>query len=100
MQVLLVMLHAACSYWLLCKAVGATSGFLYTVERIYLAGFVALEAYCTGLHSLVFGPKLEFLPLLLVSVYSALGVTYVWLCMASHWLVVPCAEQTGHKKTA
>lgn len=97
-KVLLVMLHAACSYRLLCAAVGAD--FLHTVERIYLGGFVALEAYCAGLHSIAFGLKLPFLPLLLVSVYSALGVMQIWLCMASHWLTMPSANLTGHKKSS
>lgn len=100
LQVLLVVLHAAASHWLLCTAVGAKRSFLHKLERVYIGGFVALEADCAGLHFIVFGPNLPFLPLLLVSVYSALGVTHTWLCMASHWLVAkPSPQQSGHQKS-
>ena len=100
LQVLLVALNAAVSHWMLCRAVNARGSFLHPAELVYLGGFVALEVYCTALHSFVFGTKLPFLPLLLVSVYSALGVSYVWLCMAIQWLPihVAAAKPTGHKK--
>lgn len=100
MQVLLVALQAAVSHQMLCRAVNAQGSFLHKAELIYLGGFLAVEGYCTGLHSIVFGAKLPFLPLLLVSVYSALGVSSIWLCMAKQWLPisVAAAQATGHTK--
>ena len=93
-------LQAAVSYWMLCKTLDAKVSFLCTMEKIYLGGLVALEAYCIGLHPVVFGAKLPFLPLLLMSVYSALGVMYIWLCMASQWLPISAAQQMKHSKRA
>lgn len=97
---LLVALQAAASHWMLCKEVYAKGSFLNKAELMYIVGFLALEAYCTGLHSIVFGAKLPFLPLLLVSVYSALGVSYVWLCMAKDCLQthVAAVRATRHEK--
>jgi alpha-1,3-glucosyltransferase len=50
------------------------------VESVYLLGIVPLEAYCMFVHS-YFGlaDKLPFLPLMLTSVYCAVGVVYCWL---------------------
>ncbi|XP_022079584.1 probable dolichyl pyrophosphate Glc1Man9GlcNAc2 alpha-1,3-glucosyltransferase isoform X2 [Acanthaster planci] len=53
---------------------------LSTIETLYILGLVPLFIYKNLLHSMV--PSLqryEFLPLMLTSVYCALGITYAWL---------------------
>ena len=53
---------------------------LATLESYYLLGLIPLELYTNGLHYLIGLDKtLPFLPLLLTSVYCAVGVTYAWL---------------------
>ena len=95
MQVLLVFVHTVVSYWVLSKG---TDELVHPVEKTYLWGFVALEAYCSVVHPYTLGVKLAFLPLLLTSVYSAVGVTYVWLCMAYQWLQQESVGSTVHAK--
>lgn len=51
------------------------------LARAYLAGFVLLELYCSVLHAAVWGERLPFLPLMLTSLYCALGVGWVWVRM-------------------
>ncbi|RKO92977.1 glycosyl transferase [Blyttiomyces helicus] len=51
-------------------------GFL---ERSYLWGLVVVELYAEVGHSLLFPNRLEFLPLMLVSVYCAIGVLWGWI---------------------
>ena len=53
---------------------------LTTVDKLYLIFLVVVQVYCCFLHDL-FGlqSKLEFLPLLLTSVSSAIGVIYSWI---------------------
>lgn len=46
---------------------------------LYIAIAIPLIAYCSLLHEAVFGEKLEFLPLMFVSSYSAVGVVASWL---------------------
>jgi len=49
-------------------------------ETVYIAGLLPVEIYCQGLHHLLgFNRRLPFLPLMLTSVYCAVGVNYVWL---------------------
>nr|CAG4641728.1 EOG090X06YP [Eurycercus lamellatus] len=53
----------------------------YPWERIYLYGLVVVAMFECCIHSLVDPTgKLPFLPLLAMSVYSAVGVVYVWIC--------------------
>jgi len=53
-------------------------------ERLFVAGLLILEAYAALVHHRMFGEEaLPFLPLLLRSVYCALGVSYVWLRQAA-----------------
>lgn len=47
----------------------------------YLAGFLALELFCSAVHPAVWGPRLPFLPLMLTSVYCSIGMLAVWLRM-------------------
>jgi len=55
-------------------------------EAIYIIGLLPLEIYCQGLHRLLgLDRLLPFLPLMLTSVYCAVGVSYVWL--KAHYLM-------------
>ncbi|KAK5695038.1 glycosyl transferase [Elasticomyces elasticus] len=46
---------------------------------LYIAVAVPLLVYCSLVHQLFFGAKYEFLPLMFVSSYSAIGVVGSWL---------------------
>ncbi|OCT46255.1 Dolichyl pyrophosphate Glc1Man9GlcNAc2 alpha-1,3-glucosyltransferase [Cladophialophora carrionii] len=46
---------------------------------LYIAIAVPLMAYCSLLHQAVFGHRYQFLPLMLISTYSAIGVLGSWL---------------------
>lgn len=46
---------------------------------LYIAMAVPLMTYCSLVHPLVFGARYEFLPLMLISTYSAVGVVGSWL---------------------
>ncbi|OAG44541.1 hypothetical protein AYO21_01031 [Fonsecaea monophora] len=46
---------------------------------LYIAISVPLMAYCSLLHRVVFGERYEFLPLMFISTYSAIGVLGSWL---------------------
>jgi hypothetical protein len=63
--------------------------WLPTLSRVYLAGLVLLELYCTLGHKLLLGDRLPFVPLMLTSVYCAVGITWVWGWMA-WWFVQRC----------
>lgn len=63
--------------------------WLPLLYRVYLAGFVLLELYCTLGHTALLGDRLPFVPLLLTSVYCAVGFTWVWGWMAL-WFVEQC----------
>ena len=52
----------------------------------YLWGFAGVEIYCAALHKQLFQERLPFLPLLLISVYSAVGVVVVWLNLTARLL--------------
>ncbi len=66
--------------WSLSRMVGAGS-LLHPLAALYVIGFVPLEVYCSALHGVVFKGRLPFLPLMLTSLYCALGVGSVWLRM-------------------
>jgi alpha-1,3-glucosyltransferase len=46
---------------------------------LYIAVSIPLIVYCSLLHGIVFGQKLEFLPLMFISSYSAVGVVGSWV---------------------
>lgn len=46
---------------------------------LYIAISVPLMIYCSVVHGIVFGEKYEFLPLMFISTYSAVGVLGSWL---------------------
>ncbi|KAI9288125.1 glycosyltransferase family 57 protein [Umbelopsis sp. AD052] len=53
---------------------------LHPLECLYLVGLVMLQLYTDVLHTVIFGTgKLEFLPLMMISIYTALGVCYGWV---------------------
>lgn len=45
---------------------------------VYIAFSIPLVAYCSLIHGAVFGNRYEFLPLMLISTYSAVGVVGSW----------------------
>ena len=49
------------------------------LEYCYLFGLVVVYIYYAIVHACVFHENLEFLPLMAVSVYCAVGVIYCWL---------------------
>ncbi|KAI8924656.1 glycosyl transferase [Entophlyctis helioformis] len=52
------------------------------LERVYIAGFVPLCVYTEVAHGMVFGSeRLAFLPLMITSVYTAVGIVYGWIQM-------------------
>ncbi|EPY51899.1 glucosyltransferase Alg8 [Schizosaccharomyces cryophilus OY26] len=57
---------------------------LNRVNLAYVAGFVPLFIYNIFFHNLVFGGRYEFLPLMLLSTYSAWGV--FWAFISLSWL--------------
>lgn len=54
--------------------------------RLYLAGLLGLELYCTLGHTALLGDRLPFVPLMLTSVYCAFAFTWTWGWMAL-WFV-------------
>ncbi|XP_021756442.1 probable dolichyl pyrophosphate Glc1Man9GlcNAc2 alpha-1,3-glucosyltransferase [Chenopodium quinoa] len=59
-------------------------GWIY---KSYLIGIVAVEIWGQFLHPYILGNKLPFLPLMLVSVYSALGIMYSWIWQLK-WIIL------------
>jgi alpha-1,3-glucosyltransferase len=48
-------------------------------STFYIAVSIPLIAYCSLIHTLVFGASYEFLPLMFTSSYSAIGVVGSWI---------------------
>ncbi|KAK6389810.1 glycosyl transferase [Meristemomyces frigidus] len=46
---------------------------------LYIAVAIPLIAYCSLVHQLLFGARFEFLPLMFISSYSAVGVVGSWI---------------------
>ena len=46
---------------------------------LYITIAIPLMVYCSLVHRMVFGARLEFLPLMFISSYSAIGVFGSWL---------------------
>ncbi|XP_077235187.1 ALG6, ALG8 glycosyltransferase family [Tasmannia lanceolata] len=46
---------------------------------IYLLGMLGVEIWAQFLHPCIFGDRLPFLPLMIVSIYCALGMMYSWV---------------------
>jgi alpha-1,3-glucosyltransferase len=56
------------------------------VEKSYLVGLLAVEIWGQLLHPLLFGDKLSFVPLMLISLYSGLGIMYSWIWQL-RWII-------------
>lgn len=46
---------------------------------VYIIVAIPLIAYCSLFHQLIFGARYEFLPLMFISSYSAIGVVGSWI---------------------
>jgi len=66
------------------QAIGLT-----LLERIYLYGLILIQAFYSIIHPLLFHDKYPFLPLLLVSVYCAIGLFYVWVRQLLYFIQTP-----------
>lgn len=47
--------------------------------KLYLLGLLAVEIYGQFVHPILFAEKLPFLPLMMISIYCALGMMYSWI---------------------
>ncbi|XP_057800243.1 probable dolichyl pyrophosphate Glc1Man9GlcNAc2 alpha-1,3-glucosyltransferase isoform X1 [Salvia miltiorrhiza] len=47
--------------------------------KSYLVGLVVVEIWGQFLHPIIFGDALPFLPLMMISIYCALGMLYSWI---------------------
>lgn len=67
--------------WLAFSTLFETNGkpLVTPSEKVYLGGLVVVEVYGQCLHPFLFGSALPFLPLMLTSVYCAVGMVYFWL---------------------
>lgn len=55
---------------------------LFLLDRfsvLYITMSIPLVAYCSLFHQLIFGDNYEFLPLMFISSYSAVGVVGSWI---------------------
>ena len=74
-------------------------------EAWYLYGLVFLEFYCSAIHPFtVLAVKLPFLPLMLTSVYCAVGVIWAWIVfymdtLKTSPIVNTLVEGTTRRKT-
>jgi alpha-1,3-glucosyltransferase len=60
--------------------------FIGWISLGYLLGMFAIELWSRVFHHYVFGNRLPFLPLMMVSVYCAVGMMYSWMWQLS-WIV-------------
>ena len=60
-------------------------------DRVYLLGLCAVEFYSAALHEWA-APRLEFLPLMVTSVYCSLGLAKGWLCLGHQLMCAPTPE--------
>lgn len=67
--------------WLAFSALFESKGkpLVSPLEKVYLGGLLVVEIYGQCLHPFLFGSALPFLPLMLTSVYCAVGMVYFWL---------------------
>ncbi|ORX52839.1 glycosyltransferase family 57 protein [Hesseltinella vesiculosa] len=54
---------------------------LSLMECLYIMGLLLVGIFVTSGHHLIFGDQYEFLPLMLTSVYCAVGVVYGWVML-------------------
>ncbi|XP_069046171.1 dolichyl pyrophosphate Glc1Man9GlcNAc2 alpha-1,3-glucosyltransferase [Lepisosteus oculatus] len=71
---------------------------LNSIEAAYLAGLVPLEIFCELVYPMtVWKQSLPFIPLLLTSVYCALGVTYSFIRLYISLLTRPEMDKSKHQ---
>jgi len=56
------------------------------VEKSYLVGLLAVGIWGQLLHPFLFRDKLSFVPLMLISIYSGLGIMYSWIWQL-RWII-------------
>ncbi|KAE8712497.1 putative dolichyl pyrophosphate Glc1Man9GlcNAc2 alpha-1,3-glucosyltransferase [Hibiscus syriacus] len=90
-KVLLLLLHTILMWFCFCtlfpknsKGSSRTSAVeqwfkLGWVAKSYLLGVVVVEIWGQFLHPYLLGDKLPFLPLMLISMYCAIGILYSWI---------------------
>lgn len=62
-------------------------GFLIRgIEKSYLVGLLVVEIWGQLLHSIFFGERLPFVPLMLISIYCGLGIVYSWIWQL-RWII-------------
>ncbi|XP_059481046.1 probable dolichyl pyrophosphate Glc1Man9GlcNAc2 alpha-1,3-glucosyltransferase [Neocloeon triangulifer] len=89
---LLVLCHAIYAFVQLHQMFNLQKGsllrlpLLSRLETLYTLGLMPLFVYQHILHRLLFADALPFLPLLLTSVYCAVGITYCWVTFYWHFL--------------
>ncbi|KAG1079557.1 hypothetical protein G6F42_023704 [Rhizopus arrhizus] len=60
---------------------------LSTLEENYLMGLLVLQLYTGVIHDVVFGQnKLQFLPLMVTSLYCSVGIVYGWALFMVNYL--------------
>lgn len=77
-----------------CASLHECCSWLPLPYRVYLAGLVVLELYCSLGHAALLGDRLPFVPLMLTSVYCSLAFTWVWAWMAA-WFVRQCSSSSA-----
>lgn len=61
------------------SASNGKQGFIGKFGTIYLLGLLGVELWGQLLHPYIFGSRLPFLPLMLISIYCAAGMMYSWV---------------------
>lgn len=49
------------------------------VEKSYLLGLLLVEVWGQFLHTTLLGSRLQFLPLMMISIYCSFGMMYSWI---------------------
>ena len=69
------------------RAVNKKGEFLIGwIGKIYLLGLLVVEIWGQFLHPYLLGTRFPFVPLLLISVYCALGIMYSWIWQLK-WII-------------
>jgi len=74
-----MLLSYSCAYHFATNFIlGTNTKQFHGIEKLYLFGIIFVECYSEFLHYSVL-PHLSFLPLMLISFYTAIGVSYAWI---------------------
>ncbi|XP_078441793.1 ALG6, ALG8 glycosyltransferase family [Wolffia australiana] len=102
-KLLLLAVHSILVLWSFPMVVGRVKGEALSVYAIlgkarscFLMGLAGLEIWNQLLHPLILGPRLPFLPLMLVSVYCAVGMVYSWAWQLRRILLPTDADSGTH----